>query len=257
MSELLNDTLYSRISLASNANTAIETLETLATDENYYVRSHVAGHPNSTEELLVKLANDPNDYVKLWVTENPNTPNELLEKLAVQSSERIRDAVGKKFLELAHEAVQLYSDGEAIRLLALSAKSGNTEAVTYAENWLRTNADLGDPAAINNLIFTILIPQQKWEDVELYAHRVIAGDSPEEITNGLSNLGIAKYLQGKMAEAKELFTQALARPDKFAESEASFFLSKIYEAEGELEHSQSFKDRCAKSGGYDSANLFE
>ena len=69
-----------KYSLAQNPNTPPETLEFLATDENYRVRRYVAQNPNTPQESLQLLATDEYSLVRYCVAQNPNR-TELIERL--------------------------------------------------------------------------------------------------------------------------------------------------------------------------------
>ena len=47
--------LNTRIALAEDINTPIETLEILATDKNHYVLEAVSGNPSTPEKILTRL----------------------------------------------------------------------------------------------------------------------------------------------------------------------------------------------------------
>ena len=52
--------LNTRIALAEDINTPIETLEILATDKNHYVLEAVSGNPSTPEKILTRLIEDYN-----------------------------------------------------------------------------------------------------------------------------------------------------------------------------------------------------
>jgi hypothetical protein len=74
---------------------------------------------------------------------------------------------------------------------------------------------------------------------------------PNQSTNALSNWAISKYVAGDFGSAKDLFLQALERSDQYAEREASFYLSKIFQREGNRKLSRFYEKRCRKAGGYE------
>lgn len=110
-------------------------------------------------------------------------------------------------------------------------------------------------SAINDSIFHYFIPEQQWGGVEWYALRAIEMEIHNETTNAISNWGVSKYLQGDYEFAILLFTKALDREDKFAEGEASFYLSKIYEKQGDRVKSEEYRKRCEAAGGYEATFL--
>ena len=113
----------------------------------------------------------------------------------------------------------------------------------------------GDPVArfvneINTYIFSYLIPSKSWEEIDALVKLAISKNVYQQTTNAISNGGVALYVQGKKEEALEQFTIALERPDQFAESEASWFIARIYEELGDKEQSEFFAQRCEDAGGY-------
>jgi tetratricopeptide (TPR) repeat protein len=67
----------------------------------------------------------------------------------------------------------------------------------------------------------------------------------------MSNWGISFFLRGKFDSAIAAFQSAIDREDKFCEDEASFYLSKIYEKQGDLVKSEEYRKRCEAAGGYE------
>jgi len=66
--------------LAQHTNTSPETLELLATDDDWYVRCWVAQNPNTTLEILKSLATDDDRWVRYWAAHHPNA-TELVRRL--------------------------------------------------------------------------------------------------------------------------------------------------------------------------------
>jgi hypothetical protein len=110
-------------------------------------------------------------------------------------------------------------------------------------------------SAINDSIFRYFLPEEQWGGVEWYALRAIEMEIHNETTNAISNWGLSKYLQGDYEFAILLFTRALDREDKFAEDESSFYLSKIYEKQGDRVKSEEYRKRCEAAGGYEPTYL--
>lgn len=106
-------------------------------------------------------------------------------------------------------------------------------------------------SAINTAIFSHLIPDKAWGAIDFYAQNAAMLNATNESTNAISNWGISKFLAGDLESAKLLFSQALERPDKYAEDEASFYMSKISEKEGDLKAAKQWMDRCNAAGGYE------
>jgi hypothetical protein len=57
-------------------------------------------------------------------------------------------------------------------------------------------------------------------------------------------------MEGDYEKAKTLLHSALEREDKFSEDEASYYLSVIYEKEGDKNQSEIYRQRCELAGGY-------
>ena len=106
--------------------------------------------------------------------------------------------------------------------------------------------------AINTLVFSYL---RNIEDTEWFCDHLLDSavrlDILNESTNALSNWGIIKFENGELSEAKQKFEAALDRQDRYAEAEASHYLSLIFAQENNLELSERFKQRCQAAGGYE------
>jgi hypothetical protein len=105
-------------------------------------------------------------------------------------------------------------------------------------------------SAINDAIFYYFIPREQWGGLSFYASTAIAMNVPNQTTNAYSNWGIAEYTRGNYENATTLFLAALERIDKFAEDEASFYLSKIFEKQGKTDQAEIYRKRCEAAGGY-------
>lgn len=110
-------------------------------------------------------------------------------------------------------------------------------------------------AATNDAIFTYLLAEKEWDAIDWYAERLKKLEVPLQTTNALSNWGISKYLQGDYEAATDLFLQALARSDGFAEDEASFYLAEINKKLGNSKESAEYLKRCQSAGGYEPTYL--
>ena len=74
--------LNTRIALAEDINTPIETLEILATDKNHYVLEAVSGNPSTPEKILTRLIEDYNIRTFSPALKNPSFSAELLTRLS-------------------------------------------------------------------------------------------------------------------------------------------------------------------------------
>jgi len=126
------------------------------------------------------------------------------------------------------------------------------KAMTWIDKFLdsKTPLSFDDVNTINSLIYGFLIPEKQWGKIEHFVQMAIEQNAPDQTTNAISNGAIALYLQGKVNESIERFEMALSREDKFAESEASWWLSQIYKDQGNKELYKEFKSRSKKAGGY-------
>lgn len=139
-------------------------------------------------------------------------------------------------------------DPKAMSLLGhLLSKIGNLQEAIF---WWHKAADLGDTSAANSYISQKLFAEARWEEVEHYAMIAYKADVFLESTNALSQSAIALFLKGEDDNAIVRFKLALARDDKFAEAEASWWLAKIYEKRGDQDNEVLFRNRCEEVGGY-------
>jgi tetratricopeptide (TPR) repeat protein len=110
---------------------------------------------------------------------------------------------------------------------------------------------------INSLVFSHLIDSEYYYMIDRLLEAAFLLNVGEESTNALSNWGIAMYKRGELDEAVSKFEQALAREDKYAEAEASWWLAKIYTELGNVKKSIEFEKRCLEAGGYGESKGFE
>lgn len=117
--------------------------------------------------------------------------------------------------------------------------------------WVANNgAGMFVPNAINSLVYSTLIQEQDWLTIDRLLDASVRMDVLYESTNSITNWGIAKFKQGLIDEAIDKFELALARPDKYSEGEASYWLAEIWEQRGDSEKAQVFRERCKAAGGY-------
>jgi hypothetical protein len=117
--------------------------------------------------------------------------------------------------------------------------------------WVSLNgAGMFVPNAINSLVYSTLIEEQEWFTIDRLLDASVRMNVKDESTNSLANWGIAKFKEGLVDEAIEKFELALARPDKYSEGEASYWLAEIWEQRGDAAEAQAFRDRCKAAGGY-------
>ena len=104
---------------------------------------------------------------------------------------------------------------------------------------------------LNDAMFEKFLPNQYWGAVDFYAPTVFDMNVKDQSTNAMSNWGISFFLRGEIDSAIAAFQSAIDREDKFCEDEASFYLSKIYEMQGDLVKSEEYRKRCEAAGGYE------
>ena len=101
-----DEDFFVRADVATNPNTSLRVLKSLARDEEALVRSCVAGAPKTTIEILEFLAKDETSFVRSHVAENSLTNLDMLGRLAQDEDEDVRAAVASnstinvKLLEL-------------------------------------------------------------------------------------------------------------------------------------------------------------
>ena len=106
---------------------------------------------------------------------------------------------------------------------------------------------------INSLVFSHLLNSEFYYMIDRLLEAAYLMDVEFQSTNALSNWGIALYKRGNIDEAIDKFKLALSREDRYAENEASWWLSKIYGELGENQLALEFKRRCDLAGGYEPA----
>lgn len=102
-------------------------------------------------------------------------------------------------------------------------------------------------SAINTLAFSFLIPEGSDDLAKFYLNHAIAMDVLDEATNAMANLGGLHIRMGRYEEAVAVLEQALDRPDRFAEGEASFLLGRLYAELGNMAAARSYLERAAAS----------
>jgi hypothetical protein len=106
-------------------------------------------------------------------------------------------------------------------------------------------------STLNDAMFEKFLPNEYWGAMDFYAPTVFNMDVKNQSTNAMSNWGVSYYLRGRFDSAIAAFEIALDRKDKFAEDEACFYLSKIYEKQGDVVKSEEYRKRCDAAGGYE------
>jgi tetratricopeptide (TPR) repeat protein len=105
-------------------------------------------------------------------------------------------------------------------------------------------------SAINTFAYSWLLPEQQWDQTDRLLDAAVRLNVKNESTNALSNWAISFYLRGDQEQAIRLFEEALDREDGYAEDEASYFLSVIWDTRGEKKKASEYRNRCDVAGGY-------
>jgi len=100
--------------------------------------------------------------------------------------------------------------------------------------------------AINSLVYRYLLPGREFDRAEWLLKKAIAMEILHESPNARANLGQVYLAQGRRDEAREIFTEAAQdERDKFAVSEASYFLGIMALEDGDREQAKSHFTRGA------------
>ena len=136
------------------------------------------------------------------------------------------------------------------QLFTKSAETTDMQSKREMLEWIvAEGAGASVSSAINSLVWLFLMPDEHWELAELLLTVAIDLDHLDEATNALTNLGQVQNLRGDSAEAVATLTKALERPDKYAESEASYHLGTILQSQGDLTQAQEYFERGAQGTG--------
>jgi hypothetical protein len=106
-------------------------------------------------------------------------------------------------------------------------------------------------SVLNDAMFENFLPNRYWGAMDFYAPTVFNMDVKDQSTNAMSNWGISFFLRGNFESAIAAFNSAINREDRFCEDEAAFYLSVIYEKQGDLMKSEEYRKRCEAAGGYE------
>ena len=108
----------------------------------------------------------------------------------------------------------------------------------------------GEPVsnAINSLVYSDLLPRSQFDEAIEYLKAAIEINHYDQSTNALSNLGQVYMAKGDFQLAKQAFLEALERPDKFAEGEASLYLGDIYRTAGDEKAAETYYRRAQACG---------
>lgn len=94
--------------------------------------------------------------------------------------------------------------------------------------------------AINSLVYSYLLPGREFERAEWLLKKAIAMEILDETSNARANLGQVYLAQGRRDDARDVLTVAAEdERDKFAVSEASYFLGLMAMEDGDRDEAQA------------------
>jgi tetratricopeptide (TPR) repeat protein len=134
-----------------------------------------------------------------------------------------------------------------MRIAEINEKLGHNEE---ARIWYEKGVATGDQNCLNSLIWAHLIPAQQWAEIDAHLERARSNDAGQATTGVISNAAISLYKRGKPDDAIKLFKVALERPDKSANGEAFWWMSKIFGEKNEVALSEDYYKLCQQAGGY-------
>jgi hypothetical protein len=126
------------------------------------------------------------------------------------------------------------------------------EQVHLAEALALDGVGYSAVCGINTMAFSVLrghAEENEWF-IDHLLDCAVRFEIENESTNALSNWGIIKFEMGDLDGAKDKFLLALAREDRYAEAEASHYMSLICEAKNNAILAEEYKRRCKAAGGY-------
>lgn len=126
----------------------------------------------------------------------------------------------------------------------------NLQKTQITRFWFKRGADNHDTNCANSLIFSFLIEEEKWLEIDKYVAEAKANDSGPATTSAISNGAISLYKRGEIDQAVREFKAAIERPDKTANSEAFWWLSKIFSDKHESSLAENYYLLCQQAGGY-------
>lgn len=204
----------------------------MSTVEDGYLNYRDSEYPANWDDTLANPCSKNHNYVHgesrlgwgQWI------PMTQFGELITKSDETLREAyeIRDRYPDRAYDKIRtVLDDGVGWSL----ASAINTWAFSYILPSLREDPDL---------IF----------ELEHQLKLATALEVAHESTNAISNLGIGYLLLGQEEDAIQKFKEALERDDKAAESEASKFLSIIYEDRGDTKLAHTYRQRSEAAGEY-------
>lgn len=120
------------------------------------------------------------------------------------------------------------------------------EAERHLRDALRERAAWVYGSALNTLVFSILIPQGRFDEAELLLATNVASTTEQEGENSRSNLGVIAYGLGEFTRAERLFTLVRESRAELVRQESAYHLAMMLLAKG--------KTAAAKELFVDAAN---
>lgn len=142
---------------------------------------------------------------------------------------------------------------DSLELHAKLDVASGEEHLALAEAIALDGVGYSAACAINTFVFSYLrkdLDEYEWF-CDFLLDQAVRLNIPNESTNALSNWGVVKFEVGNFDEAQKKFEQALERTDQYAEAEASFYLAKIYAANGNKVLADLYTAKCQAAGGYE------
>lgn len=102
---------------------------------------------------------------------------------------------------------------------------------------------------INTLAFSALLPNSYFEQAEHLLESASLLPAGFQASNAKSNRGITLFMLGRYDEAKDVFLETINTHEECVR-EGCYYLSKIFEMEGEDLKASDYATRCLEAGGY-------
>lgn len=101
----------------------------------------------------------------------------------------------------------------------------------------------------NTLAFSALLPHANFEQANYLLESASLLPSGFQALNAKSNRGIALFMLERYDEAKDIFLETINSNEECV-SEGCYYLSRIFEREGDQLQADEYASRCTEAGGY-------
>jgi tetratricopeptide (TPR) repeat protein len=225
--------------------------ESLAEDVLKYTASINQASPDETDYTydLDSARNAFADLAEIRISQSRAKVEDFFICGLVMES-RNKDALSDEYFE---ESSKLGNQFATIRLFEKFARKGELErALRVASEHSTMNEELaaGWVNLANSYIFGTLIPEKRFTAVGEFVSHAKSLNVLNQTTNAITNGAIASFFLGNVEQAISEFNAALDREDRFSEAEASWWLSEIYESNGDKQNAVLYKARSKKAGGH-------